>query len=360
MDKKNLSAQQPGLQDSTPYNDVYARSVLGDTGATPRSGNWTSPDIIPNGMVGLDADQLKEYVSADGWAKDYGKSCVQDRSNFVYFRAKNLGEKSQSGKLYLYWSKASLLLYPSLWQCNQLKLQSGDECYPFEDVAPGKAFISGTDFSKGAFLFKPEAISGDHYCLIGRIVTEDHPNPIPAKSEIKTFAEFIATHPAYVQRNVALVTQEASDISTTVDYEQGETGAEVQFQIECCNVPVGALVAFYCAGKGPEPAITMDQVTVTTPNEVVGIKCKVPAGFKADIDYHLWLKDHSIPSGTEPSISLKAIVVMDDTWSPRLRSLAQPLRTAGIINATPASIGPTYGITVGGHTTKLKFAKEKK
>jgi len=58
------------------------------------------------------------------WTKDIGVNTVANATNYIYVRGKNLKTDKQDGEIALYYTKASLIMYPSIWIHNQLKNSS--------------------------------------------------------------------------------------------------------------------------------------------------------------------------------------------------------------------------------------------
>ena len=242
------SALATGLgENAVQYNDLYFRANLGDTGTVPATGSLSSsPDIIPFGTAPT-ANPKKFFT--DNYSKDVGKDLIARAPNYLYLRAKNLKNGAQTGTIQLYYTKASLLLYPSLWQQNAIQTSSGASSVPVSAAALG-----GIAVTEDPFTWKPELISGDHYCLIGRVVTADHPNPIPQTGRISDFAAYIANNRGMGWRNISVVDAGSPTFSMSVGYEQGTEHGDMFVAIRAKGVPAGAEVAFSCATPGPGPA----------------------------------------------------------------------------------------------------------
>ena len=65
--------------------------------------------------------------------------CIRD--SYIYLRASNLAGKDQKGRFYLYWAKASLLLYPNFWKDQVIKTQNGQDYYEFSVTKEGKVDV---------------------------------------------------------------------------------------------------------------------------------------------------------------------------------------------------------------------------
>lgn len=327
------------------WNDVYFRDNLSDIGNYPTSGVLShSPDIIPYGIMPV--ENPNQFFIIDNWKKDVGKDLLTSYENYIYLRASNLAGKDQKGRFYLYWAKASLLLYPNFWKDQVIKTQNGQDYYEFSVTKEGKV-VSG-DNIQGTFIWKPEMITCDHYCLIGRIVTDDHPNPIPEVGDVESFAHFIANNINYAWRNVTVVERDVPTKSVDVDYEEGDLEADIHFLLRCTNVPVGAEVMLTCSTPGTIPALNIQRQKVTNPeSQVFGIVCHVPRNWEGKLTYHYFANGVKPTKGFD--IQVEPVLVND--VGHHLYKFGKSLEALGIPQEI-RGIGPKTGIRLGGHKIK--------
>lgn len=326
------------------YNDMFIRNNLADTGELPAQGSLChSPDIIPNGT---DAEKDPETTFKESWDKDVGKDLVANWKNYFYVRGKNLAAVAATGQVYLYYAQSNLLLYPSVWQNNALRTDQGADNVAVSAKNSGDIFVGDDAFTWEKV---PKPGSGYHYCLIARVVTADHPNPIPTTGEIHSFATYIAENPAMAQRNVRVVDTGAPTFQQTTDYDQGTEGCEIYFYLVCTNVPVGAEVAFSCGSPGPDPRIDLPRTKVSNPHSfIVGIKSNVPADFKSNITYSYWANGTTPPPGW--NIELQAVYIPPSGHENE--KYCVPFEaSAPVKGAESASVGPIMGICVGSDIT---------
>ncbi|MCI1780020.1 MAG: hypothetical protein LKI53_08730 [Bacteroidales bacterium] len=326
------------------WNDVYLRAGLSDNGDYPRTGSLCHcPDIIPSGIYPV--DDPNQYFLIDNWDKDVGKDLVAKMQNYIYVRATNLAGKTQTGKLYLYYCKASLLLYPNFWQNNIIKVANGKDYFEFSVDNDGKVVSSDED--QGTFIWSPEMISNDHYCLIGRVVTPDHPNPIPDVGDIDDFAKFIANNPNYGQRNVTIVDKDTPDVSIPVEYAQGKLGGEMRIILTCKELPVGSAVAFTCPTPGPKPLINLVKTTIDNPeSEILGVVSEIPANWEGVITYHYWSNGYKPLKGFNITLDVIYLVNPDHEL---YKNACDP--SAFLPKDMCNSIGPKRAIVLGSHST---------
>lgn len=315
------------------YDDVVVRDNISDFGQTPVSGNLTaSPDIVPNGTKLLtDINVLR-----NDWFKDIGKDILKNAYNNIYMRGINLSSQKKKVRFSLYYSEASLLLYPSLWKDKPLKNAEG-KSYIEVEVDSGEIAVT-----PGIFSWKPEAIAeNDHYCLIGRVETDEHPNPIPDVEKIDDFAKFIATHPGFSWRNVTIVDAGAPTFSQAIPYMQGTQPGEMHFHLSWNKNLRGAMVSLNCDSELPQPLIQIPQQEITQDYGIFGVISKVPENLKGNIIFNYW--NNNRKSTEEWEIKLSVFYIVEDE---------SPLSKYTIPIGEPLS--PKKGILVGSHLFKGK------
>jgi hypothetical protein len=340
----------------TQYNDLYMRCNLSDTGSVPRSGVLSSsPDIIPYGTTPV-TDPGTFFTN--NHSQDVGQSLTANQQNYIYTRAYNYATGPQTGSIYLYYSPASLLLYPSLWSENGLTTSQG-----VDHVTVSAASANQIVVSNDPFTWVPQLISNDHYCMISRVSTNLNPSPVPQTGDINEFANWISTSGGWAWRNVSIVANGSPTFTQTINYTQGATAGILQFVLQCQNVPVGAQVAFSCGTPGPNPLINLPPTTVTNGSSfVIGMVSNIPANFVSNISYSYWANGNPPPPGFQ--ITLIAYYYIPPTQKALLK-FARPMayygchdeNTHGIAQAfgnnKSVSIGPTPAIVVGSHATKM-------
>lgn len=267
------------------WDDVYFRNNLqDDKGAYPVSGSSSCPDILPWGPEPL-ADPVT-YL-ADRYGQTWNRALIPGIRNYIYLRAKNLKDASQNGHVNLYFSKASLLMYPSYWTDNVLANENGDQDIPFSNLPSNGIFVT-----QAPYIWTPDAIQNDHYCMVSRIVTPDHPNPLPTESSIKDvggLANYIGNNPDVGWRNIALG-DGSGIIEKVLAFSQGNMEDETYVQISVTNAPGGSEVAFSTAKSGPNPPLILKKTKVpeNQPTFQAGVRSIVPANFNADIVYQYY------------------------------------------------------------------------
>lgn len=334
------------------WNDVYFRTNQNDTGTYPTNGCLSSCfDIITRQEPLSDPSSL---INSD-WNNNNSQEMNARMNNYIYVRGTNLSGKDQKGQVYLYYSQAHLLLYPNLWAQNIIKVGDTKDSFEFS-VGKDDKFVCSDD-QQGCFCWKPEMITNDHYCLVSRAVTSDHPADIPSVGTVTDFGKFISENRSYGWRNVSVVDKNTADFTQSVKYSQGEEEADMHIILSCKGVPVGAEVAFDCPSPGTTPPIHMARTKVTQNEQDLGMICHIPKNFNGEITYSYWGNGY-IPSENF-EISLHAVMFVPNnhvlyqyakhheelgyTFDKKLRN---ELRLGD-------SIGPERGIILGQYTTQM-------
>lgn len=343
------------------WNDLYFRHTFEDTGMYPTPGSLSrSPDVIPAGNSPYgDPSQL---IADDNWVKDFGSSTNASVANYIYLRGQNLDTTARDGRLYLYFSPASLLLFPTDpldptkgWSKNPLRTSQGAE-YITVTAAAKERFVSSEPF-----LWIPQPISNDHYCVIGRVVTDTHPNEIPTTGNLNDFARYISEHPNLAWRNMVTRNPSSPLWTTSVEYGQGDVGGEVIVYLKCVNAPEGSAVEFSSGTPGTDPPLSIAKTIVKNssrdgkPYFTASWIGTIPANWTSNITY-TWYSENKTPL-PDMEISLDVVMPMGSGWDDDLQRYAVPLEALGISDLE--GIIPRVGIRVGSQSMVGRTPSEK-
>jgi hypothetical protein len=340
---------------SAMYNDVYVRKNLGDTGMVPASGGWTqSPDIIPNGTT-LIHDTVKTLT--DSWNSDVGQPTVLNQQNYFYVRAKNLHDGPQEATFELYYCPRSLFLFPSLWCESIMTTSDGHTQVEATAEQKGDVLVPTNAFTNVTANQQKVPISDEHHCLIARVITTDHPNPLPGDdiSDMDALAEYMLDNPNMAWRNVALVRKDIPTFTHYFDLDTGDDAGTVLMGLDCKNITVGSSVAFSCGDPIPSgddvgKLIELVKSPVTQPDLFIGqMQLNLPAHFKTQVSYSYWAKP-PVQSGWE--VHFQAILITRQRH--RLHDRAPMLSALGLGYGFATSRGLDRGIRIGGCGTQGK------
>ncbi|MGV1046937.1 MAG: hypothetical protein ACOYD4_00220 [Solirubrobacterales bacterium] len=330
------------------YEDLLVRNTVADLGQIPAQGALSgSPDVIPAGTEYVEPKKFLEQMGVDP-----GKNVYVAEDNYLYVRGVNHAPAAQTGKVHLYYSRASLLQYPAQWSKNELPLNDGTLGSPVSAAKTGDSFVTEAPFF---WREVPQPPEGDHYCLIGRLVTPTHANEIPTILQLPDFSKWVSENRGMSWRNINVVTDPAAPtFSVDVLYEQGETTEELSLLLKCENIPAGCDVGFTCGTPGPKPPIQLSRTKLTNPGvEIVGITTTIPANFKSSITYSYWANGNVLPANAK--ITLEGVYV--PPAGSELADLGQDLESLGFPPELRAQaevgVGPRKGIRVGSHSSQV-------
>ena len=316
------------------YMDVLLRDTLSDYGQGAAFATMSnSPDVVP---AGLDILTDPARYLTDSWNKDCAKSVIDNAYNMIYMRGISHAEKNCKAKFYLYYCKASLLMYPDQWQMNVIANSNGKDYYESKELKQGDIAVTETPFS-----WKPQSIDKDHYCFIGRMVTNDHPNPIPSIKDVRNFAKFLAENSGYCLHNVALVTRDVPDYSVKIVHAQGDLAADMHFMVQAFDCPPEAEFSLTCSNLATVPPIQIPRRQVPAPPTFTGVHCMVPKGFRGELYLNYWNKKAKSTQNTW-RLELKLFYIVPENLG--------GLRNAVMLELP--SVGPVQAVLLGDYTIK--------
>ena len=264
------------------YNDIYVRDALDDVGNIPYTGRTAcfSPDIIPQQQT---QRPLAWFTST--WGQDSGLNINAGVNNYVYVRGKNLSTSPSSGTVYLYCAPSTLLLNVSYWSNNPVPT-GGPTAATLVDINNNTQIAAGAIcVGNTPFLLNQVVPQGFHYCLVTRVVTPAHPNPIPVSfANSSQFINWVVDNPNVAWRNISVVPSTNNAISQSQNYENLDAASETYwFVAQGMNFPDQSLVAIESVTAGntfsasgyfgppPGPQSVLTQQTI-------------PAGFKGVVN----------------------------------------------------------------------------
>ena len=277
-----------------PYTGILVRDSLQDNGIVPSPGYaYFSPDIICV-QQNTYSNPASQFGTGASYAADPNLALINGQNNNFYVRGFNMGTVPQGGNMYVYWSKASLLLTPNLWFNQPLTAIVNKQAQNFVPLPS----VAGNQIGVGAIPFNwtPPTISpNDHFCLIGAVNTVPPytwpPAQAPTFPSSDAFVLWVRTNQNICWRNLSLVSNPNQPEWDRLDSfaNPWTTGMAMLVSAQCANVPVGTTVQLLSTAVG----INTTQ-TITSPNQTVysqGATC--PAGFNGIVETVA-----NLPSGT--------------------------------------------------------------
>lgn len=329
----------------TLWPGIVVRETTSETGTTPRSSSANSPDIIMAGTAPLPDPSI--LTDSNNYSKEYDNSLYIGRYNYLYVRGKNFTGGTLSGSWNLFYSTPNLLLYPYLWQKNQLATSDGNTNPAF---TIGAGAIGA---STNAFTWKPDDTS-DHYCMVAVANTPEHPNPVKDINCISDLAAIMKDNANIAQRNVHMIRGDIPEFADKVQYDQGAEAAMVDIAIKFSNLPKGSscIVASGTPLNGKTLEYHVDK-TESTDFKYAWTDLAVPKNWTTFFNFSVKFGSDwtGIPSTSHPSVIIRGELVQEST--DRLYHLGRPadpdLRSGS--KRLDAVGAPVHIITVGSTTT---------
>jgi len=292
------------------YDSILLRQNLQDQGIMPRTGGWTaSPDII---MAGTEPIQqpTQVFTSAESYATDPTQPVVQNATNYVYVRGKNLSATAQAGEARVFAARQSLFLYPQQWLQNPLKTTAGLDTTPIAQLDENQIGVT-----KDPLVWIAGDIS-EHHCLVGFISTDSHPfdsqKPPNAVTSLNDLAAWIGKTGGSGWHNVQFTTAGAPTFTNTTNYPGSSTPGKIQFAITCNECPVGSEVSFSCGTPLPDGTyINLPRTRIETTGQIgFFVDYEIPAGWTSPIMYSYY--DNGLPpAGENWGVSMSASIKSD-------------------------------------------------
>lgn len=294
------------------WTDLYVRDSLSDRGTVPSPGlPYYSPDLIVHAQV---ADPVT--VFRGNYDSDPNQTIEFGEYNYVYGRARNLGTSTTGGQMRVYTTKTSLVMFPQQWRQNGLTTAGGHDSVSLAAVAHDDITVTPEPF-----VWTPPTNDGYGYCMIGQLITADHPNVIPDSMDSwDDFVHWVRMSPNVCWRNLHIVNNR-----TDPDYDQLQVFSNptpnevpITFRAVCTGLPAATVIRLVC-----DPLdINVSQTLTKSPQSVYASQT-CPADFHGSLQAmavlppgHIWPTGASIVVhcyiGVEGGDSL---AVFADDWS---------------------------------------------
>lgn len=290
---------------STEWTGITVRNTAKETGTVPRSASSQSPDIVVSGKEPMSEPQILE--KQENYGNSYSNELFIGLPNYMYIRGKNYTDTKMDGVWTLYWATPNILLYPFLWEQNQLATSAGNKRPPFS--IDGGAIGATLD----AFTWVP-ADTQDHYCLIAIAETAEHGNPLKGVSNITSLAETLANNANIAQRNLKLVRSPGlPQVVSSAYYNQGSEGATMDLVFVFTNMPAGSAYTVSSGTPLNGEIISYKGDNTVDPGFKVGpVDVYVPENWSTLFTYTMTFgSDWSrVPDGKVPTMEVRGEIVM--------------------------------------------------
>jgi len=334
------------------WDGIVVRCKTGEQGTVPRSASSQSPDIMIAGKAPFaDPSFLTDPKNYDN---AYDNSLYIGWPNYLYVRGKNFTSGELSGSWNLFWATPNILLYPYLWETNQLATSAGDK-------NPSFAIKAGEiGASIDPFTWVPPDTS-DHYCMVAVANTPGHGNPLAGVTNITSLAEVLATNANIAQRNVQMIRGATPQVVARASYDQGSEGAVVDLAVVFENIPKGSSYTVSSGTPLNGKALSHSEAKTADNNfKYAWTDLDIPAQWHTVFTYTLTFgPDWSgIPAGKKPTVTIRGELVQESdqplyrlgreadrhpiTGKLRVDRVGAPVRiiTAGSVTTICPDVGP--------------------
>jgi DNA-binding beta-propeller fold protein YncE len=326
---------QPSLRPRSAFgaNDVYTglfmRHYLGETPSSPPDGWSASPDVIPYGRnIALDE---KVFTEPTGYGTDYGATVYLQNPNYVYVRGLNPGPAQITSRVYFYYTRASLLMWPANWREDNITVNK----VPQNWVDVTAAANGGVGVGQSPMLWTPPALDpgSDHYCVIAWV--SDGPNPQPPNfasySQFATgddLVQFVLSHHNMAWRNTSDILTPPPDYSYNCSLPMGPGGGSVYLAVSFQNIPSDGTFAVNVQGPDqansvslPPSPLSQYQGGFSPRNNPLNF----PANFTTSVQVQHWPGPTPLPPNAKINVSLLVQI------APSLaRDIERQFRPAGL------------------------------
>lgn len=292
------------------WNGITVRNTSGETGDVPRSASSQSPDIIISGQQPM-ADPW-ELEREENYGNSYSNNLYIGLPNYLYVRGKNFTDTKYDGQWTLYYSESNVLLYPYLWEPNQLKTSAGNMRPPFS-IEPGKIGAS-TD----SYVWVPPEPTNGHYCMIAVAETPEHGNPLAGVSNVTSLAETLSNNANIAQRNTNMIRSPGlPQVVSTTSYNQGADAHTMDLTFVYTNMPYHTKYTISSGTPLDGKIIDYsgdDTDRINFKEGLVGVE--IPANWSTLFTYTLDFTNADwtdIPEGAIPTVEVRGELVMDET-----------------------------------------------
>jgi hypothetical protein len=228
------------------WSDVLIRTGDGDSGQVPYTGAfWVSPDILNNGK---DANpKPSDFESQDSYNNtgNVNGNYVNNLTNNIYVRMKNMSNAEVEVTVRLYAAPASVLNLPSKFVPIPSIRDDEDPSATVNEVtfkiAPGAIRVTPRPF-----LWNPMGAL-EHTCLIAMVGTAAH--PLPDLSKVSAADIAASNHRNIAQRNISLQPAQQPVLEHIVSAVLDKYGS-YQFELAYGQIPIGSTLTIQSNIRG--------------------------------------------------------------------------------------------------------------
>jgi hypothetical protein len=337
----------------TKFNDIYLRSSLTSDGTIPDNGSYhESPDIFSNGM-----EPFKDFATVLATPVNYKvqpeDKSITNRDNYCYLRCKNDTSEAVSAKAELFYTTATVVAWPDNWIPMEVDVK-GTTLNDIKDIQPGAIGVVERPFIWN----KPVELStGNHYCLIGRLSTEKHTNPIPDVHNPIQMAQIIQTNLMYTQRNIETITIDPGadgGYQTTLNVQAGISSGTHKYHLFFYSGEMdGWDVEITCSMRDSNGnKIGLARTPIKNDLDIYCGQCMLEPGFTAVASVYFYSNGNAPKVGAKTKLTLEYASGFDELEYARSLNVLNIERS----NRLKALGGISHDgalVTIGGYTAHI-------
>ncbi len=276
---------------TSKWPGVVVRCNVDEAGDIPRTASSTSPDIIISGKEPfLDPAILTDPAN---YMNSFDANLDIGLPNYLYVRGRNFTDAALTGSWNLFWAPPNIVLYPSLWEQNQLATSSGNQDPPFT-IKAGEIGAS-TD----CFNWIPPDTS-NQYCFVAIANTPGHGNPLAGVKSMTDLASVLVTNANIAQRNVHVVLGDIPQYVGQIGYDQGDEACTLDLAVLFENLPKGSSYSVSSATPlNGQALFHQNDYTEDHDLKYAWVDLDIPAGWNTQFD--VAIKFGSDWSGISPN-----------------------------------------------------------
>jgi len=272
---------------ASTYAGFYLRNNLNCNGAVPSPGPYDlCPDIIQSNAAIPNAQST--LSTQQSWAQAYSTDPTLAQTNYYYVRGINGAAASVTSQVYLYYTPAQLILFPTLWKNNMLSTSEGLDCVNVQ------ADAGHIDVGDDAFVWKNTPIPADgstYYNFIAQVNGVDNSNPIPSVTSWLDMSNLLTQNLGFGFRNTSYIDGSAQNWYRRMMLEVPQSMEQAQQLIISLSATgfVGATVGLLADmfGSNQQP-IMMLPSQIKQDGATTSITIPVEPGFSTSLLIECW------------------------------------------------------------------------
>jgi hypothetical protein len=245
------------------YEGLFLRHYLGEKPGGSVQGWSLSPDAFP---FGPNIEPVRsKFITDEGYEKDWGTIVeTGGNPNYVYIRGLNTTGTERLTRVYFYYTRGSLAMWPANWQSDNTTVNSEPRNWVDIKTPPNGRGVCDTPLNWTPPNLGPGT---DHYCIIGWAVEGDNPQPpdFAKYSKFNSFDDlvsFIQAHHNMAWRNTVDVEVPPPNASYTTLLNIPEAGGSVYIQVQFLDLPEDGEFAMNVAGSDEKNSVRQPRVSL--------------------------------------------------------------------------------------------------